>query len=129
MSEGGSDPADNIENNEAGVAHRIFDVVAEDPEIEHVADQVHESAVKKHARENGQNGRYGFRYGFHFGREVSGPEDYRGNGSELVYEKFSLLGFQGQLVHEHHGIHNNERHSDHRLYRRRIVVPQWNHRA
>ncbi len=39
--------ADEIEGEEAPVPHGVFHVVPEHPEVEHVGDQVHPSAVEK----------------------------------------------------------------------------------
>ena len=48
------DSAYDVEQGEATVPHGVLDVVAEDPEIEHVADQVHPAAVQEHGREHRQ---------------------------------------------------------------------------
>ena len=45
LAEGGDDAAQQIEKDEASVAKAIFDVVAEDPEVPHVADHVHPPAM------------------------------------------------------------------------------------
>ena len=45
--------ADEVENDVAEVAEVVFDVVAEDPEREHVEDEVHPGAVQEHGREDG----------------------------------------------------------------------------
>lgn len=49
----GGDAARQIENREAQRAHAVFDVVPEDPDRPHVADNVPPSAVQKHAGEEG----------------------------------------------------------------------------
>ena len=46
--------AEEVEEEEADLAERVLDVVAEDPEEEHVAEQVHPAAVQEHRRERGQ---------------------------------------------------------------------------
>ena len=38
---------------EARVAEPVFDVVAEDPQVEHVAEKVQPAAVQEHRREDG----------------------------------------------------------------------------
>ncbi len=48
MPEDGRDPAHQIEQDESPVAHDVLDVVAEDPEVEHVAAQMHEARVQEH---------------------------------------------------------------------------------
>ncbi len=46
-------PAEDIEEEVADAAHRIFHVVPEDPEEPHVADEVKPAAVEKHGGERG----------------------------------------------------------------------------
>src|SRR5690606_8145424 len=48
-----ADSAEEIEGDEAAVAHHVLDVVAEDPEIEEVAAHVEEGAMGEHAGEDG----------------------------------------------------------------------------
>ena len=52
MRVGGGPPAQQIEDGVTHVAHPIFDVVAEDPEVEHVPQQVGPAAVQEHAEEH-----------------------------------------------------------------------------
>ena len=42
-----SAPPDQVERQEAGPAEAILDVVAEDPQVEHVAEQVEPAAVQE----------------------------------------------------------------------------------
>jgi len=49
-----ADPADQIEEEIREVAERILDVVAKDPEEEHVSAQVKPVAVEKHAGNQGR---------------------------------------------------------------------------
>src|SRR5205807_7210352 len=42
------EPADDVPEQEANLAERVLDVVAEDPEEEHVPDDVHPAAVHEH---------------------------------------------------------------------------------
>ena len=44
--------AQQIEREKARTRHRIFDVVAEEPEEPHVPDEMHPPAVEKHRRED-----------------------------------------------------------------------------
>ena len=46
-------PQSKIEHDEAPVAEAIFDVVAEDPQEEHVPEEVQPAAVQEHRREDG----------------------------------------------------------------------------
>src|SRR5206468_1951635 len=48
----GGETAEQVEGDEAGPPEPILDVVAEDPQVEHVADQVDPAAVQEHARDD-----------------------------------------------------------------------------
>ena len=51
----GRDSTNQIKDNKPAVPHGIFDVVAKNPQVQHVAAQVHESAVQKHRRKRRQH--------------------------------------------------------------------------
>jgi hypothetical protein len=51
LSQRGRRAADEIENHESGMPEAVLDVVAEYPEVEHVAEQVQPPLVDEHARE------------------------------------------------------------------------------
>src|SRR5215212_5012058 len=51
LAEGGHHPAGQVEQEEAKAAEAVLDVVAEDPQIEHVAAQVQPAAVEELARD------------------------------------------------------------------------------
>ena len=46
------DAAQQVEHEEAAVAHPVLDVVAEDPEVQHVAADVQQAAVQEHRGEH-----------------------------------------------------------------------------
>src|SRR3954451_8571214 len=48
---GGHEAAEDVEEEEAEPAEAVLDVVAEDPQVQHVADQVDPAAVEEHARQ------------------------------------------------------------------------------
>ena len=52
----GGDAAHQIEHDEANMAKAIFDVVAEYPEEQHVAEKVSPAGVQEHRREHGEHG-------------------------------------------------------------------------
>ena len=52
----GGDAAEQVEDDEAHMPHRVLDVVAEEPEEPHVADQVHPAAVQEHRGQDGVPG-------------------------------------------------------------------------
>ena len=51
MTQGGEDPACEVEQRVFRMPHDVFDIVPEDPEVQHIADEVHPSTVEKHARD------------------------------------------------------------------------------
>jgi len=51
---GGKDAAEEIKQKEPQVAQHVFDVIAEYPEVEHVATDMKEPAVHEHRGEDGQ---------------------------------------------------------------------------
>ena len=48
-------PADEVEDEKAQPPHAVFDVPAEDREVEHVADQVQPPAVQEHRDQRGED--------------------------------------------------------------------------
>src|SRR2546427_738350 len=54
VSKAGGDAARQIEEQEPRAAHRRFDVVAEDPQIQHVPSKVHPAAMEEHGGEKGR---------------------------------------------------------------------------
>ena len=48
MEEAGEDTARQIEKEKPHVSHGVLDVVAEDPEEQHVAGEVHDVGVQEH---------------------------------------------------------------------------------
>src|SRR5262249_49367858 len=58
MGQRSEDATDQVEDRIPNVPHCLFDVIAEDPEEEHVADQVHETAVQENARQDAGRRRY-----------------------------------------------------------------------
>ena len=49
------DAAEQIEDQELHVPEAVLDVVAEDPQVEHVAAEVQPAAVHEHGAENGRD--------------------------------------------------------------------------
>ena len=79
-------------DDKAPMAHDVFDVVPEDPEIQHIADQMHPATVEKHAGENS-----GVRRNRDDLRGKPPAEHDGGNGAEPVDEGFTG-GRPGALV-------------------------------
>lgn len=53
MGQVGQQAAQQVEEQETSVTHRIFDVVPEDPEKPHVADQMDSASVEEHGGHQG----------------------------------------------------------------------------
>ena len=90
MGKGGYDPRKQIEDHEFRGAHHVFDVVAEDPKVQHIAEQVHPAAVQEHTRQHGRES--GQRRDFRWKGRMA--EQHGGNGSKLVHE--DLAGVRRQ---------------------------------
>ena len=76
----GGDSAEQVEDKIAAMTHAVFDVVAEDPEIEHVADQMHPAAMHEHRSENGERRRYDLQ----FRRELLSAEQHGRNDAQRI---------------------------------------------
>ena len=48
MAECGQDAAEDVEDNVLCMPHHVFDVISEDPKIEHVAQKMHPASMQKH---------------------------------------------------------------------------------
>ena len=49
-------PSEQVKGGELDPSHRVLDVVAEDPQEEHVEDYVEPASVHEHGRQQGQVG-------------------------------------------------------------------------
>ena len=74
MAEDRENSAGHVEQDEPDVSHHVFDVVAEDPQVQHVADQVHPATVEEHARDQGDE----WRGAMDFRRQRRMPKNGRG---------------------------------------------------
>ena len=54
LGQSGKEAANQVKKEEAQMAQRIFDVVPEDPQVEHVSEEVEESAMEEHGRQQGE---------------------------------------------------------------------------
>ena len=54
----GQDAGSQVEHQVLDVAEGVFDVVAEHPQEQHIADEVHEAAVDEHTRQQRAPGRH-----------------------------------------------------------------------
>src|SRR5207237_9923053 len=78
------------------MAHDVLDIIAEDPEVQHVPDEMHPASVEKHTRE--QSGHR---------REVGDlrrngclPKHYGGDGPVPIDKQFCRLRWERDLVQE-----------------------------
>ena len=51
MAQGGENSACEVERDVFGMSHDVFDVVPEDPEVQHIPNEMHPASVEKHARD------------------------------------------------------------------------------
>ena len=94
LRQGCSGAAQQVEQQEAAVPHAVLDVVAEDPEVEHVAGEVHQTAVHEHRGDDGQ------------------PREGRRHQAERANEEVHLLGRQARLPQEDEGVGRDDRDGD-----------------
>ncbi len=91
--------------------HQPFDVIAENPQIKHVAKQMQEAAVQKHRREQA--------------RQIHALRDIGGNSAVSMHEPLQCRCRQRQLINEDSNIANNQTIIDKRRYQSRIIVFEW----
>lgn len=101
-----ADAACEIEEEVGEMAEVVLDIVAEDPEEEHVAGDVQEAHVKKHAGEEGEEGG--------FEAYVAGEEaaDVGGDGGVGIEKDFVLSRREGELVEEDDDVGQDEKRID-----------------
>src|SRR5260370_7437241 len=120
------DPTNQIKEEIRNMAEEIFDIIAKDPEKEHVPGDVQEARMKKHTGdqwqegyfEAGVSGQEGGEAGRHCGvgeeQGVKRPMRERGFESEIVnetrnvgkekrdlYKRMGTLSVQGLYLHNH----------------------------
>ena len=103
--------------------HAVLDVVAEDPEIEHVAGEVHEAAMHEHGAQHGHD-RW---YDADPAGQVGPVEEYGRDEAEGVDRPLSALRAERELPQENENAGADQTDGDDRLRARGVVVPQWNH--
>jgi hypothetical protein len=90
----GGETAEQVESQEANVAHRVLDVIPEDPEEPHVSDQMQPAAVKEHGGEGGVPAWRDAEYTARVGREGKGRAGWKPTQQ--------LSGDQAQLANGAH---------------------------
>ena len=99
----------------------VFDVVAKNPEIEHIPQEVEPPAMKEHGSKQRQDAKE------QSGRlPISRTEVETGYDSEDV-EKLSELLSQRKLVQKHNAVEDDEEDRDERHGARAIRVSKGNH--
>src|SRR6476646_8442292 len=106
--------------------HHVFDVVAEDPEIEHVADQMHPASVQEPAGQERDGGRDADREG---GRQIRLAEQQRRNRAILKDEGFGMWWGKTGLVKEDEYAEDDEGDRDDGSEFARVVVLERDHTA
>jgi len=110
----GDQAAREIEEEVSGVPEAILDVVAEDPEVEHVPAEVQPPAVKKHRHEHGDDVRQQ--------RAGQVPETRRNEG-DVEQHRLDLRP-EGDLPEKHQHVDDDEDDVDHRRGASRVVVSE-----
>ena len=115
--------AHEVEEQEPPVSERVFDVVGEDPEKEHVSREVEESAVQEHRREDRDDG--GARRP---PREQRGMEEPDRHEREPVHEGFETVPLE-HLEDENGHVQDEDQPRDERNRPPRDGVAQGDHEA
>ncbi len=126
MAQRRQDAAGQVKDHEARMAHDVFNVVAEDPEIQHVADQVHPSPMHEHAAQQRHVGGDADRDRV---RKIGVPEQQGWNRSILKHERFCLTRRKAGLIEEDKHAENDEGDRDDGREFSRVVVLKRDHAA
>ena len=105
--------------------HAVLYVVAEDPEIHHIAGQVQQPAVDEHGREYGEVERLNARRR----RQVHAVGEFVGDHAILQVEAHRPSRSKGQLIQEHQDVEGNDCPGDVWCGPAAIDVPQRYHLA
>ena len=116
----------HIKHHKARVSHHILDVVTEDPQVEHIADEVHPAAVHEHAGQQGAVG--GDPDGDRWG-EIRLAEEQRRNRAILEDEGLSMPWWEARLVKKYQDANNDECDRDDGSEFGGIVVLERDHAA
>src|SRR5258707_9865651 len=121
MCQTGRQAAKDVEQYVSEVAEEVLDIVAEDPEEQHVAKQMCGTAVKKHASEKRKQ--RGFEVAMADGEQV-----IKARGNCAVHRGQCVLRSvrECQFVEEDERICRNEGVVDVGRGTSRIFVPKWN---
>jgi len=57
LGQSGAKPREQVEEQKSKMPQAVFDIVSENPEIQHVADQMQKAPMEEHGRKKGQEGR------------------------------------------------------------------------
>src|ERR1700687_6024696 len=118
------DPTAQIKEEVRYVPEEIFDIVAEDPEKEHVPGEVQEPGMEKHAGHQGHEG--SFKAG------MSHQESRETGGNRGVREEQGFIGplweriLEAKLVNKRSDVGKNQRDVDEGIGSRWVEVLEWN---
>ena len=120
---GGDDAGDQIKQRKPNMAQGILDIVAENPEIEHVAAQVQQAPMKKHRGEDG-NRREGGR------RRLPpweiGVKQPRGDRAKRVEKRLEVRP-EHEFIEKGRDVGADQRHRHPRHQRRGILISERDH--
>src|SRR5262249_48358621 len=102
MNDSGAESAEQIEYKVREVAKPILDIVAENPQVPHVPDQMQPAAVQKHGRQEGQADGAERKVGLR-------PSKNGGGDNAVVFDERLQTAAEGQLINKDQHIGNNDR--------------------
>jgi hypothetical protein len=107
----------NVKDEKAPMAHGVFDIISEHPEVEHVAAEMHQPAMQEHRRHQRQKGE---------DIGVGGKKPVRRKG-EGKHGKLVLALAECDLPDEHQHADRDHCPGDEGRPVRRVVVRNWDH--
>ena len=125
MAQGGQNSACEVERDVLPMSHDVFDVVSEDPEIQHIPNEMHPAAMEEHACDQRGVRRNSHA---HLGR-ISFAEHEGWDRPILKNECFSRAGGKTCLVEKDKNTGRDSGDRDHRSPFGRVVVVQRDHGA
>src|SRR5258708_3974839 len=97
--------AREIEREKTRMAHGVFDIVPENPEVKHVAAEVQKTAMQKHRSDQAQPGPWNAIDGLRHG----GIEEVAGNKAERKKDGLSIALAEYELPQEGYNAGENDR--------------------
>src|SRR5258708_11835564 len=121
--EGRCNSTGEVEHEKTTMAHGVFDIVPENPEVKHVAAKVQKTSMQKHRGDQAQPGPWDAVHGLRH----RGIEEVAGNKAERKKERLPIALAEHQLPKESDDAGEDDPPGHDRREPRRVFIPDWNH--